>query len=115
MKPARIDWQAFNNEDWVAAIGIKFADGSAFDWSQYSAIEMQLKVDPLQPEAELTLALGDGLTVNSGDTSALEVDVPMSAIQDLLGAYVYDVVGTHDGDATLVVRGAINVSQGVTR
>lgn len=115
MKPAQIDWQAFNNEDWAAAIGINFADGSAFDWSQYSAIEMQVKVDPIQPEAELTLSLGSGLTIRADDHSTLDFAAPMSVIADLLGTYVYDVVGTHDGDATLVVRGSINVSQGVTR
>jgi hypothetical protein len=115
MKPAQIDWQAFNNEDWAGAIGIQFSDGTAFDWSQYGAIEMQVKVDPLQPEAELTLSLGSGLTVRGDDTSTLDFAMPMSAIADLLGTYVYDVVGTHDGDTTLVVRGSINVSQGVTR
>lgn len=115
MKPAQINWQAFNNEDWAGAIGIKFSDDTPFDWSQYSAIEMQVKVDPLVPEAELTLTLGDGLTVRGDDHSTLDFAAPMSAIQDLLGSYVYDVVGTHDGDPTLVVRGAINVSQGVTR
>lgn len=115
MKPAQIDWIAFNNEDWAGAIGIKFADGSALDWSQYSAIEMQVKVDPLQPEAELTLTLGDGLTVRGDDTSTLDFAAPMSAIEDLLGGYCYDIVGTHEGDATLVVRGSIQVNQGVTR
>jgi len=115
VKPAQIDWVAFNNEDWAGAIGIKFSDDSAFDWSQYSAIEMQVKVDQLAPEAELTLTLGSGLTVRGGDTSTLDFAAPLSAIEDLLGTYVYDIVGTHSGDATLVVRGSINVSQGVTR
>jgi hypothetical protein len=115
MKPARFDWVAFNNEDWPFAIGIKFADGSAFDWSQYSSIAMQLKVDPLQPEPELTLALGSGLTVRSADHSVLDGLVERADVETFVGIYTYDIVGINAGDPIVVVTGTIAVGQGVTR
>lgn len=115
MKPALIDWIAFNNEDWDAAIGVTFADGTPFDWTQYSSVEMQVKADPLQPEADLTLSLGAGLTVESGDHSTLDVSAALADVADLFGTYAYDIVGTNGGDLTVVVRGTIQVSQGVSR
>lgn len=115
MKPAVINWQAFNNEDWAGAIGVVFSDQSPFDWSQYSAIAMQIKADQFAPEAELTLALGSGLTVRAGDASTLDFAAALDDVKDLLGSYVYDIIGTNAGDMTMVVRGSIIVSQGITR
>jgi hypothetical protein len=115
MKPAVINWQAFNNEDWPAAITVQLVSGAPFDWTQYSAIVMQIKADALQPEPDAAVALGAGITVRSSDHSTLDVLIAVAAVQDLLGLYVYDIVGTSGGSPTLVVRGSINVSQGVTR
>lgn len=115
MKPARKDWIARNNESWGAGLKIMFDDGSPFDWTQYSAIEMQVKVDPLQPEPEFSLTLGSGLTVDSEDHSWLDINVAADDVKDLLGVYVYDIVGTNSGDLTTVAYGSITVNQGITR
>jgi hypothetical protein len=115
MKPAVINWTAFNNEQWDGAIGVTLADGSAFDWTQYDTVAMQLKACALQPEADLSLSLGAGITVRSDDHSTIDISVVLASVQDLLGVYAYDIVGTHSGDATLVVTGTIGVNQGVTR
>lgn len=114
MKPARIDWIAFNNEDWAAAIQIQFADGSPFDWTEYSAVTLEVKADPVQPEADLTLTLGSGLTVRSDDHSILDLAAGLADIKIFSGSYSYDVVGVNAGSPTLVVYGTIFVSQGVT-
>lgn len=115
MKPARIDWNAFNNEEASFAIAVTFADSSPFDWSQYSAIAMQVKADPLQPEADLALSLGAGLAVRDDDHSILDGVIALADLETCLGLYVYDVVGTNAGDTTVVVTGTIMFSQGVTR
>ena len=76
---------------------------------------MQVKADALQPEADLTVSRGAGLTVRSSDHSILDLTVALADVQALLGSYVYDIVGTQAGDATVVVFGSIDVNQGVTR
>jgi hypothetical protein len=114
MKPARIDWQAFNNETLENSIQIKFVDGSPFDWTEYESISMQIKANRLQPEPDIDLSLSAGLTVSSLDHSVLAFSASMDDVKGLLGRYSYDVIGTHAGDPTLVVTGTIQISQGIT-
>lgn len=114
MKPARIDWATGNNEDGRFAIALALKSGAVFALTDYTAFQMDVKVSPFAPEAEVTLTDTDGLTIDSAN-GRIEGRMPESAVSDLLGAYVYEIRGTRtDGSHDVIVKGNIGFGQGVT-
>lgn len=118
MKPARQDWLHRSNEQFRFRVVISNkATGLALDLSVYTALVMQVKADKYQPEPDLELSLSGGeITLESGGTNgAINGVSAVSTIDDMVGLYFYDVLGTAGGGiADVVLEGQIEFIQGIT-
>lgn len=118
MKPAKQNWAHRSNEQFRFRVVLtSVADAAPLDLSVYDDLVMQVKADRLQPEPDLELSLsGTELSLESGGTNgALNGVSAVSTIDDLVGVYVYDVLGTAAGGvADVVIEGEIEFIQGVT-
>lgn len=116
MKPARIDWKHRSNEQVKFRVLLAKGDGTSLDLSVYDDLVLQVKADAYQPEPDLELSLGAGLSLESGGgNGALNGICDRSFIADMIGLYVYDVRATAAGGTSdVILEGTIEFVQGVT-
>jgi hypothetical protein len=73
---------------------------------------MQVRVSPHHPLVELDLTEGAGLTVTVD--GGLDIEAPLADVEDMLGIYTHDIVGTEAGEPVVIAEGTVTFNQGNT-
>lgn len=118
MTPARMNWAHRTNEQFRFRVVLtNQANGTPLDLSVYDELVMQVKASRFQPEPDLELSLsGAELSVEGGGSNgAISGVSAVATIDDMIGVYFYDLLGTAAGGiADVVLEGVIEFIQGVT-
>lgn len=108
------DLVAATNADWNETLTLGIAEQPLILTD--AEIEMQVRRRIRSADPDLTLTLGDGLTLIDPDLRTVAATVPAAEMARLgPGTCVYDVRVIREAVTTRVLEGSVSIIRGVTR